>query len=161
MCVIVSWISLRIFKMGVQGRGGIAACIIDFTLPRDNGFSIYRFLCTGLVCPGRGEWIFKCLDEGVRKKLGKTPDEVELGLLAVDWVYWPSCRASHSVFTYFLCHKTVQPNNIRPVFSKSDLCYFEYPTDLCVDLLQISVCYWKVCESDRTKSHCTQTEINA
>jgi len=70
--------------MDVQGRGGIAACIINLTLPRDNGFSIYRFLRTGLVCPGRGEWIFKCLDEGVRKKLRKTPDEVELGLLAVN-----------------------------------------------------------------------------
>ena len=54
LCVIVSWVSLRIFKMGVQGRGGVAACIVDLTLPRDNGFSIHRFLCPGLVCRGRG-----------------------------------------------------------------------------------------------------------
>jgi len=41
--------------MGVQGRGGIAACILDLTLPRDIGFSIHRFLCPELVCWGGGE----------------------------------------------------------------------------------------------------------
>jgi len=67
--------------MGVQGRGGIFSCIVDLTLPRDNGLSVHRFLFPGLVCRGGG--VNKCVDEGVRKKLRKTRDEVELGLLAV------------------------------------------------------------------------------